>query len=66
MRAVNMAEQRILEAKKLGFTTCILPAVCLDQLADQIRDQIKDQQKFTSDGMKLIGVKSVQDAIDLI
>ncbi|MBQ6887258.1 MAG: DNA repair protein RadA [Lachnospiraceae bacterium] len=58
VRAVNMAEQRIMEAKKLGFTTCVLPAVCLEQL--------NNKKKIMEDGMHLIGVKSVQDAIDLI
>ena len=29
VRAVSMADQRIYEAKKLGFTTCILPRLCL-------------------------------------
>ena len=58
VRAVNMAEQRIMEAKKLGFTSCVLPAVCLEQLSDK--------GKSVGEGMKLIGVRSVQDAIDLI
>ena len=58
VRAVNMAEQRIMEAKKLGFTTCVLPAVCLEQLSDK--------KKIVGNGMHLMGVKSVQDAIDLI
>ena len=53
VRAVNMADQRVMEAKKLGFTTCILPKACMDKLLD-----IK--------GIKLVGVKSVQDAIDLM
>ena len=53
VRAVNMAEQRVQEAKKLGFGVCVVPAVCLDSLKN-----IK--------GIKVIGVKSVQDAIDLI
>ena len=51
VRAVNMAEQRILEAKKLGFTTCILPEVSLKSL-----EEIQ--------GIELIGVKSIKDAID--
>lgn len=54
VRAVSMAQQRVQEAGKLGFTTCILPAVCLESL--------KGMEK----GMKLIGVRSVRDAIDLI
>lgn len=53
VRAVNMAEQRVQEAKKLGFTTCVLPAVCAEG--------IKGQK-----GVRIIGVRSVRDAIDLI
>ena len=30
VRAVSMPEQRIAEAKKLGFATCIIPQVCKD------------------------------------
>ncbi len=50
VRAVSMAKQRVMEAKKLGFTTCMLPEVCL-----------KDIGKV--DGMRLIGVASVADAL---
>src|SRR5699024_11536948 len=53
VRAVNMPEQRVAEAKKLGFETCILPAVSLDA--------VKNIQ-----GIKLLGVKSINEAIDLI
>jgi len=53
VRAVNMAEQRVQEVKKLGFTTCVLPYSNLDVVRE-----IK--------GIKIIGVKSVQEAIDLI
>lgn len=66
VRAVNMAEQRISEAKKLGFTTCILPAVCLDQILEQNKGRHTEQGQALWDGMRLAGVKSVQDAIDLI
>lgn len=52
VRAVSMAEQRVLEAKKLGFKTCILPKSSL--------------QGLKVEGMELIGVSSVQDAIDKI
>lgn len=55
IRAVSLAEQRVQEAKKLGFTTCILPAVCRDNLKS-----MEDKE------MKIIGVRSVRDAIDLI
>ncbi len=56
VRAVSMAGQRVAEAKKLGFTTCVLPAVCAE----------KERGMGSLDGMKIIGVKSVADAIDLI
>lgn len=53
VRSVNMAEQRIQEAQKLGFTTCILPKVCIKGL-----NNVK--------GIKLIGVSNVREAVDLI
>ncbi len=53
VRSVSMAAQRVAEAKKLGFDTCILPVVCMKGLKSD-----KD--------MKLIGVSSVQDAMDAI
>lgn len=53
VRAVNMPEQRVSEAKKLGFQTCILPAVSLGA--------VKNIQ-----GIKLLGVKSINEAIDFI
>lgn len=53
VRGVNMAEQRVKEAAKLGFTTCILPA--------SNAANIKGIQ-----GIKLIGVSNVKEAIDLI
>ena len=53
VRGVSMAEQRVAEAVKLGFTTCIVPEVD--------RGRIKTVQ-----GVKVIGVRTVQDAIDLI
>ncbi len=50
VRAVSMAAQRIAEAKKLGFTTCILPAVCLTE-------------EVKTEGMRLVGVENVREAI---
>lgn len=50
VRAVNMAKQRILEARKLGFTTCILPKVAVDA-------------RMKVDGITLIGVENVQQAV---
>ncbi|MBO5155160.1 MAG: DNA repair protein RadA [Eubacterium sp.] len=53
VRAVSMPSQRVAEAKKLGFTTCILPRVCMDGL----------QQ---TDGIRLVPVSNVREAIDII
>ncbi len=53
VRAVHMAEQRVLEAKKLGFTVCVLPEASRAAL-------------HGIDGIRLIGVKSVKDAIDRV
>lgn len=53
VRAVTMPEQRVREAKKLGFTTCVVPYSCIKSI-----DKVE--------GIKVIGVKSVRDAIDLI
>ena len=50
VRAVNMAKQRVAEAKKLGFSTCILPKVSLKGLEDM-------------KGIRLIGVENVQEAM---
>jgi len=53
VRAVSMAENRVAEAKKLGFTTCIVPKNCLEAC-----NKIK--------GINIIGVSSVQDAMEYI
>ncbi|MBS4981082.1 MAG: DNA repair protein RadA [Lachnospiraceae bacterium] len=53
VRAVNMPEQRVSEAKKLGFTTCILPEASVKMVKN-----IK--------GIRVIGVKSVNEAIQLL
>ena len=53
VRAVNMPEQRVSEAKKLGFRTCILPAVSVDA--------VKNIQ-----GIEVMGVRSINEAIDLM
>lgn len=53
VRAVNMAQQRVSEAKKLGFTTCILPQVSIPGLTD-------------TEGIKMIGVENIREAIGWI
>ncbi|MGN0316118.1 MAG: DNA repair protein RadA [Fusicatenibacter sp.] len=50
IRAVSMAEQRVLEAKKLGFERVILPSVCMKAL-----------EKIG--GIALIPVENIQEAI---
>ncbi|HIV52428.1 MAG TPA: DNA repair protein RadA [Candidatus Mediterraneibacter norwichensis] len=52
VRAVSMPEQRVAEAKKLGFETCILPEVSLKMVKD-VR------------GIRLIGVKNIGDAVGI-
>lgn len=53
VRAVSMAAQRVAEAKKLGFTTVILPEVCRAST-----EKIK--------GVKLVYVSWIQEAIAYI
>lgn len=53
VRGVSQASQRVAEAAKLGFTTCVLPAVNAGQIK-------------AKDGVAIVGVKTVRDAIDLI
>ncbi len=53
VRGVSMVEQRVAEAAKLGFTTCVIPEVN--------RSYLKPIE-----GIRLIGVRTVRDAVDLI
>ena len=53
VRAVSMIPARVQEAKKLGFTSCIIPYVCLDSVKD-------------ISGIRIIGVRHVGEAMDLI
>lgn len=53
VRGVCMAEQRVLEAKKLGFEICILPQVCADVMKQ-------------TDGIRLIGVGDVRSALNAV
>ena len=50
---MSMAEQRVHEAVKLGFETCILPQICLDKMNK-------------TDKLRLIGVRSVREAIGVL
>ena len=51
VRNVNMLEQRVKEAEKLGFTTCVVPKAGLKSLKN-----IK--------GIRIIGVENVKEAIN--
>ena len=53
VRAVSQAGQRVQEAGKLGFDTVILPEVCLEQVPE-------------APGVRLLGVRSVKDAVRLL
>ncbi|MBP3664098.1 MAG: DNA repair protein RadA [Tyzzerella sp.] len=53
VRAVSMPEQRVAEAKRLGFETCIIPEVSMSM--------VKDMK-----GIKMVGVNTINDAIQLI
>jgi len=53
VRAVSQAQQRVTEAIKLGFKTCILPEVCLNNV-------------LKTDKIKLIGVCNLSEAMNAI
>ena len=53
VRAVSMPEQRVAEAKRLGFETVIMPEVSINM--------VKEMK-----GIKIVGVNTINDAIHLI
>lgn len=53
VRAVSMAEQRVLECRKLGFDTVILPRVCMKTVA-------------SIEGIRLVPVETIYDAIKYV
>lgn len=52
IRAVNMAEQRVAEASKMGFEVCILPQA--------------NKERIKNPGMKLIGVRNIQEVLAML
>lgn len=52
IRGVSMAAQRVKEAAKMGFTTCILPKINCDGLEEA--------------GIKLVGVKNITEVLSYI
>lgn len=57
VRAVNMAEQRVIEAAKLGFRRCILPEVNKKQL---------EIPKEMLNGMQLIGIHTIHEVLGVL
>ena len=53
VRAVSMPEQRVNEAKKLGFETCMIPQVSMEAVKN-------------IEGIKILGVRNINDALNLI
>ncbi len=53
VRAVSMAKQRVAEAEKLGFETCLVPAVCAEECSKNSK-------------IKIVGVATVQDAMEYL
>jgi DNA repair protein RadA/Sms len=52
VRAVNMAEQRVAEAAKMGFELCILPQA--------------NKEHIKGNGIKLIGVRNIQEVLGIL
>lgn len=53
VRAVSMADQRVYEAVKLGFETCVLPKLSMEKMK-----KVK--------GIKIVGVENIREAIGLL
>ncbi|MGI6095534.1 MAG: DNA repair protein RadA [Lachnospiraceae bacterium] len=53
VRGVSMAEQRIAEAEKMGFQTCILPKANLDAIKNPYQ-------------IRLIGVSNIKESMDYV
>jgi DNA repair protein RadA/Sms len=51
VRAVSMAQNRVQEAKKLGFTACIMPQANIEALPAQ-------------SGLQIIGVRNIYEAVN--
>lgn len=52
IRAINMADQRVAEAAKMGFQVCILPQI--------------NKESIKVSGIKLIGVKNIRELMQLL
>lgn len=52
VRAVNMAEQRVAEAKKMGFEVCFLPQV--------------NKKSISVDGIRLVGIGNIRELLEYL
>lgn len=52
VRAVSMAEQRVMEAKKMGFEVCLLPKV--------------NKKSISIDGIRLVGIENIRDLLEYL
>lgn len=52
IRAVNLSEQRVLEASKMGFEVCILPQA--------------NKEHINVQGIRLVGVKNIQEVMRIL
>lgn len=52
IRAVNMAEQRVLEAAKMGFKVCIMPQA--------------NREHIKVTGIKVIGVRNIREVMEVL
>lgn len=52
IRAVNMAEQRVMEAEKMGYKTCILPLI--------------NKENIKNSKIRLIGVRNIRELYQLL
>ena len=48
-----MVQNRVQEAKKLGFTTCVIPSVSVESVKEVT-------------GIRIVGVKNVGEAVRLL
>lgn len=55
VRGVSMAGRRLQEAKKLGFTTCVMPQSNYESLSGADKE-----------GMRVIGVSNVAQVVDAV
>lgn len=52
VRAVSMLPSRVQEAKKLGFTTCMIPQVCMESVKE-------------IEGIRIVGIHHIEDIMKL-